>query len=231
MPVEWAGLYRDESGAEPIVIHNDGVELRTVIRGTTFVSDDFETWEPLERPAADSGFTLKDRYLENGYLAAFQLDVQIPLPVQTDDGLREARLDCRLEMLPEQSVLSMKLRMGDSTYTVKRTNESFEEILRDLHWKMPARSYLKACIACNWSDYHPVGNPVFGGLACFRDNKDGYRRVRSKADLFAIWGSSPEFEWVQETYLCDQFERRGPDVGYRGSFPGQDILRDGQSGG
>jgi hypothetical protein len=69
----------------------------------------------------------------------------------------------------------------------------------------------KACICCAWSGYSPAGSPFFGGLACFRDNKDGYRQVRDKRDLFNIWQSRTEY--VQETYLCGEFEPRGPDRG------------------
>ena len=58
------------------------------------------------------------------------------------------------------------------------------------------------------------GHDLFGGLACFRDNKSGYRAVRSEGDSFRIWATVTEF--VQETYLCPEFERRLPGTGYRG---------------
>ena len=55
---------------------------------------------------------------------------------------------------------------------------------------------------------------LFGGLACFRDNKTAYLGVQSKADLFRIWGTMTEF--VRETYVCPEFARRQPGAGYRG---------------
>ena len=54
-------------------------------------------------------------------------------------------------------------------------------------------------INCASSDYSPVGHGLFGGLACFRDNKEGYRKVKSKHDLFRVWGTMTGF--VQETFL------------------------------
>ena len=73
---------------------------------------------------------------------------------------------------------------------------------------------MKACINCAFSDYSPVGHGLFGGLACFRGNKAGYRGVTSKGGLFKIWDTMTEF--VQETYLCPEFEKRAPGTGYRG---------------
>ncbi len=59
-----------------------------------------------------------------------------------------------------------------------------------------------------------LGHGLFDGLACFRDNKQGYLSVQTKRDLFGIWGTMTEF--VQETFRCPEFERRAPGTGYRG---------------
>ncbi|MBA2544438.1 MAG: hypothetical protein H0V17_32650, partial [Deltaproteobacteria bacterium] len=84
----------------------------------------------------------------------------------------------------------------------------------DLQQKLPEGGYLRACIGCGLSDYSPIGNGLFGGLACFRETKTAYRAVSTKTGLFAIWDSLTEF--VQETYVCPEFERRRPGAGYRG---------------
>ncbi len=55
---------------------------------------------------------------------------------------------------------------------------------------------------------------MFGCMACFRDNKENYLQVSSKADIFRIWDTLTEY--VQETYLCPEFQRRRPGTGYRG---------------
>ena len=84
----------------------------------------------------------------------------------------------------------------------------------DLQRQLPAGSYLRACITCAYSDYSPGGNGLFGGLACFRGHKAEYLAVRSKRDLLDIWDKRTGF--VQETYLCPEFDRRQPGSGYRG---------------
>jgi hypothetical protein len=90
----------------------------------------------------------------------------------------------------------------------------FRDELLDLQKQLPPDTYLKTCINCAFSDYSPAGHGCFGGLACFRDNKAGYAAVASKWDLFRIWNSMTEF--VQETHVCPEFERRRPNTGYRG---------------
>jgi hypothetical protein len=76
----------------------------------------------------------------------------------------------------------------------------------DVQGQLPPGTHLRVCITCAYSDYSPAGHGLFGGLACFRGNKAEYLAVRSKADLFRVWGTMTGF--VQETYLCPEFDRR-----------------------
>lgn len=94
------------------------------------------------------------------------------------------------------------------------TSGWFEDELLDIQRKLPAEVYLRACIGCGLSDYSPYGHGLFGNLACFRATKAAYRSVTNKHGLFAIWSSATGY--VQETYLCPEFERRRPGTGYRG---------------
>lgn len=90
----------------------------------------------------------------------------------------------------------------------------FEDELLSLVSLLPSGFALQTCITCGLSDYSPYGHGSFGSLACFRDAADDYRRVCSKAGIFAIWGRLTEF--VQETHHCDHYEPRIPGSGYRG---------------
>jgi hypothetical protein len=110
--------------------------------------------------------------------------------------------------------LTLELRLGGRTYQSSGRSGWFEDEMLDVQGQLPPGTYLRACITCAYSDYSPIGHGLFGGMACFRDNKAEYLAVRSKADLFRIWGTMTEF--VQETYLCPEFERRQPGTGYRG---------------
>lgn len=58
---------------------------------------------------------------------------------------------------------------------------------------------------------------VFAGEACFRDNKAAYQAVSNKRELLQAWDTRTEF--VRETHLCPDYQRRRPHAGYRGGFP------------
>ena len=220
--VSWSGWYRDRYGSEPIVIDNDGHRLVTRVRGLEFCGEDFDALEPVAGAAAAEGRFV----LSGGYLCSFVLEWDVPLPVVVAGDEVGGVLHCRLTAGSprgphgglDAEELTATLQFGESVIATDRPCGFFEDALSSIHRRLPTDTYVKACISCAWSDYPPAGQPLFGGMACFRDVKDEYRRATTKADLFRILDKRTG--WVPETYLCDQFERRGADAGYRGSFPG-----------
>jgi hypothetical protein len=113
----------------------------------------------------------------------------------------------------DRELLALRLSVDGRQYCSSGRSGWFEDELIDIQRQLPEGTFLKACITCAFSDYSPAGHGLFGGLACFRDNKIGYKLVKSKSDLFRIWDTKSEF--VQETYVCPEFERRAPHAGYR----------------
>ena len=218
MPVTYPATYGDRFGEERTSIRNDGKMLSVTIRGVEFTGGDFDGLEPVVGTDPDmlSSFTL-----QQNALCSCVIDAVIPVPVVTPEGTTEGVLAAHLELgdpAPnggiDREYLSLRLGFGDQAYTSKGWSGWFEDELVDLQRQMSEGTYLKACITCAYSDYSPVGHGLFGGLACFRDNKPGYRSVRTKRELFEVWGTMTEF--VQETFLCPEFERRSPGTGYRG---------------
>jgi hypothetical protein len=218
MLVRYPARYSDRSGEEPILVRNDGKILSVTIRGVTFQGSDFDALESMPGTDPDllSSFTL-----QQNALCFCVIDVEIPVPIATPHGVTEGVLAAHLELgnpAPnggiDREFLSLRLGLGDRVLTSRGWPGWFEDELADLQRQMPEGTYLKACISCAFSDYSPLGHGLFGGLACFRDNKAGYRSVRTKRDLFEVWGTMTEF--VQETFLCPVFERRAPGTGYRG---------------
>jgi len=219
--VSWSGWYRDRHGSERITIDNDGQLLTLRVRGVELAGEDFDALEPVGDGAV-AGVPLE---FSGGVLCSCALEWEVPLRAVAA-GIE---VDCVLHWSlllgsptgPGKGLdaeeLTVALHVAGSVYAPDRAYGLFESALEDVHRQLPADTYVKACIACAWSDYSPGGQPLFGGLACFRDVKDAYRQVKTKADIFAIW--SDRTAYVQETYVCDEFERRGSDAGYRGSFP------------
>ena len=108
----------------------------------------------------------------------------------------------------DSEVVELALEFQGQTFRFMGTSAWFEDELVDLQRRLPSGVYMLACVNCAFSDYSPAGHGCFGGLACFRGAKEAYKKVNTKADLFQAWDRLTEF--VQETYVCPEFERRRP---------------------
>ncbi len=214
----YAGTYLDAHGSEAIEIVNDHTTLRTSIRGLDFAGHDFDGLAPLadETAVRAAGFTLA-----NGDLCACELRWEMPVMLGTAGENQVARLAAHLILgnpTPTGGIdredLQLRLVSSHGVIDSAGTSGWFEDELLDIQRKLPTDVYLRACIGCGLSDYSPYGHGLFGSLTCFRGAKAAYRSVSSKQDLFAIWESATGY--VQETYLCPEFERRRPGTGYRG---------------
>jgi hypothetical protein len=214
----YEGTYADRFGVEPIIIHNDGRVLRTTIRGVSFRGREFDGLSPEERtpPGMLSSFTL-----QHGDLCSCVLECDIPVPVVTGAELAEGRLHVRLRLGEpadngglDAETLALSLTVGGDTFHGSGRSGWFEDELLELQAALPEGTHMKACINCAFSDYSPYGHGLFGNMACFRDNREEYLSVKTKADIFRVWDTLTEY--VQETYLCPEFRRRRPGTGYRG---------------
>ncbi|MGW0559428.1 DUF6304 family protein [Streptomyces sp. NPDC003016] len=219
----WAGWYRDREGSVAVAFTADGQRLRTRIRGVGFEGDSFDALDPVAAlPADGAGFTLS-----GGSLCDCVFEWDIPLPVYADGRVHRAVLSCLLTLgrpLPsgglDREHLALELHFGGAVYASERAENDFEHALTVIQRRLPPGAYLRSCISCAFSDYHPSGSGLFGSLACFRRTKDEYRAVGGERELFELWDLRSGF--VQETWACPDFERRpaqGPGTGYRGAFP------------
>ncbi|MEU0729919.1 DUF6304 family protein [Streptomyces sp. NPDC006140] len=222
----WPGRYTDRHGSQEVVFETDGRELiRTTIRGVLFEGDSMDDLGALAGEPPEAMF----RFL-HGALCSCLLEWRLPLPVEgAGQGVREGVLHCALR-LPDPAAgtasgadresLVLTLRLDGREYGGADDCGDFENGLYAIQRELPPGTRLKACIACAWSDYSPVGHGLMAGLACFRDVKARYRQVDGKhgpRGIFALWPAHTEV--VQETWLCGDFEPRGAHAGYRGTFP------------
>jgi Family of unknown function (DUF6304) len=218
MTTTYPARYKDRFGEESTTILNDGETLTMVVRGIRFRGTDFDSFEPqdVSDPAQLSSFTFL-----HGSLCYCVIGADIPVPVVTPTGIVDGLLTFELELgepLPTGQMDHERLKLGltfsGQNFSSDGKTGWFEGEMLDLQGKLPPGTFMKACINCAFSDYSPYGHGLFGGLACFRGNKEGYRAVSGKDDLFDVWDTMTEF--VQETHLCPEFERRVPGTGYRG---------------
>jgi len=215
--VEYQGTYTDKNGSEPITICNDGTTLRTVIRDIVFEGEMFDDFAPVGRDDSD----ISDRFpLKYGILESIIIEWKMPIPIWQGDQETESILHVRLEMGPwaewniEYQRLWLVLEYDNRRFTNSKPDAWFEYAMLDIQSQLPDDVYMKACINCLYSDYSPYGHGMFGCMACFRTCKEEYLQVKSKDDYWPVLEKCQRI--VQETYLCDKFERRVPGTGYRG---------------
>jgi hypothetical protein len=215
---EYAGTHTDARGTEHIVIANDGCTLSVEIRGIRFSGGDFDGLSPesARMEEARELFTLC-----RGCLCECQLAFAIPVLVFVDGERLEVPLEVALSLGEPLSngslaheIVKLALRLPLRTVASSGRSGWFEDELLEIARALDDNERLLACITCQFSDYHPVGHGLFGGLACFRDTKDEYLAVTDKQGLFALWDRQTEL--VQETHVCADHLVRRPGTGYRG---------------
>jgi uncharacterized protein DUF6304 len=217
--MEWSypTRYSDRRGVELTTLRNDGAKLSLRLRDIMFWGRDFDSLQPDPDSTLEalSNFDLHWRALCN-----CRIECKMPIAVVVGCKTTTCPLEMRLDLgRPtangglDTEVLTLSLYADGQAFRSAGNSGWFEDELLSLQSSLPQGTYLKACISCAHSDYSPYGHGLFGGMACFRNLKEQYSRVKDKFDLFPILD---EAEVVQETYLCPEFEKRQSNAGYRG---------------
>lgn len=211
-------IYRDQFGEEVTTIENNGSFLRMVIRGVEFESSMLDDWEavtPLETTQLVS-FPLR-----GNELCSYSLDFEMPVPVVVSDRIIQAILRVHFELgkpkpngAIDREELQLELLVEGQSFKSQGKYGWFEDALREIHEILPAGMFIKSCFSCAYSDYSPAGSGAFGCMACFRNSKQAYLSLKGKAAYFNLQKEIAEY--VQETYLCPEFEKRVAGTGYRG---------------
>jgi hypothetical protein len=209
--------YSDAHGSEATTIANDSATLRLSLRGVEFMGRDFDSLEPTgATPEQLWQFTLN-----HGSLCSCRIDCRIPVPVHDRGGALDGWLSMEL-LLGDPCAnggldceqLRIVLEYDGQRFAGSGTSGWFEDELLSIQAQLPEGVYFKACINCLYSDYSPYGHGLFGSMMCFRNLKAEYLKVTTKQEFWSVHGRQDRF--VQETYLCPEFERRIPGTGYRG---------------
>lgn len=216
----YPATYHDRQGEEATTIANDGKTLRMVVRGVEFTGESFDFFEHCLDPGdpALASFSLHGRDL-----CSCVIECDMPMQVAVGNETLDSNLHMRLDLGDprpggdrgiDREELLLNLTIAGKSFSSCGQHGWFENELLEIQAALPGGMYMKCCTTCAFSDYSPYGNGMFGCMACFRDNNAAYRAVKGKASLFAIWDTLSGF--VQETYLCPEYERRKPGSGYRG---------------
>jgi hypothetical protein len=215
---KYPAQFEDARGVEDTSIYNDGVNMWMTVRGFTLRGQDFDGFSP---PETELEASRQHFSVHQGDICSYRLSWTMPLGVLVAGRALDASLSATLVLgapLPNGGVdaesLQLELELPGRTLRSGGTSGWFEDELLDLVRQLGDPHGIRSCITCAYSDYSPYGHGLFGSLACFRDSKAAYLAVRNKFDLFSIWGQMTDF--VQETYLCEQYAPRPNGTGYRG---------------
>lgn len=216
----YPAIYRDRFGETTTTLYNDGKQLCMTLRGVEFTGRSLDFWEPSAQ--ADATLLQSFTFTKSGRdLCEYTLEFDMPIPVVFHTEHVQGILHILLTLgvatpngAVDREILFLRLTVGDYAFASQGKVGWFEDELLDIQRQLPEGMYMHICFGCAYSDYHPVGNGLFGDLACFRNKKQEYLAIRNKHALMNLWDT--RLELVQETYHCPEFERRKPGTGYRG---------------
>ncbi len=219
MSARFPARYRDRHGEEDTVVALEGVSLRMVVRGVTFVGDDFDGFAPVDRsaealarfPLAPVRVTAPDAPpIVEPTLTDFELAFEMPLTAVVAGAARPGTLHVRCDLRRDRGndgvVLSMRWTGEGADVAAHSRDGYFDEALTRLQGELPEAAFLRACVACEWADLGPRQG-MFGGVACYRRDKAGLRALRARPGLRAKWPwRELDAESVPETHACGEFQ-------------------------
>lgn len=214
MKLAFPCTYSDEHGAESALLFNDGETLSMTLRDVDFSGSDFDDLrpEPGCSPRALQKFTF-----HSGALCACTLSLEMPITVSVRGEVRTRPLHAHLILGKarasgsglEDERLRLAITLEGKRYTTSGKFGWFDDELEELSGLLPAHIFLKICHGCALSHYPAAGYGLFGGLICFKRHKELARTAAHKSPEYWQLFEEPVDSWVQETFVCGEFEREG----------------------
>lgn len=196
--------YKDKYGEIKTEIDTDGNTMNLTLRGIEFKGVDFEG---LEGKIDESKFEYV--IYENGIgdLTNFELTVAIPINIIWNGKEVIGNITAFVSTGNENSIVRLKLKTEFGIFEDEKEYGYFEDALLGIQKKLPKNTKIKTCLSCKYSNYHPVGNGMFGGLNCFRNLKKDVEKICDKSDLMNLWDKGVENNStfnVQEVFVCNE---------------------------
>jgi len=209
-------VYKDHLGEISGTMTNDGHNVSVVLGLWEFSGTEFSDLK-LQSPAV-----LPDRFrFHHNTLCDCTFDFKMPILLNDKHQVIQAELSIVVKLgkpdnrggLDREDYKITLIYAGEQVHSSGKSGW-FEDELLEIQKQMPKNVFIKSCINCQFSDYSPYGHSAFGAMLCFRNLKQEYNKVRTKRDFLDLHNRYDRF--VQETFICDEFERRVSGTGYRG---------------
>ncbi|KZS39716.1 hypothetical protein AWE51_08680 [Aquimarina aggregata] len=225
--VTYKAIYKDRFGEEKIEVVNDFETLSFQLGNLKFKSNTFdfelENYQNYSKDQLQRFTFNKIPYLNGGYcydLCNCEFTFFIPISILSikNQKIIERELVVSLELgksLKNGSLdkidLQMSIELDSKIYKAKGMD--FEHLANNLLHQFKGFYRFKNCFGCQFSDYSVYGQDIFGTMLCFKNQKKEYNEVKSKEAYLDL---EREDKVVQEIFLCEEFEVRQGNTGYRG---------------
>jgi len=223
--LKYKGFYTDSFGSTPIVLLNDFKTLFVEIDGVPFSGEDFSDFSIvkgkkylLEKTDRFNFFPSvfnssdSDLVLCNCTFKIIIPQIIIDLRNQTSIVV-DLDFECELKVKDNLYVTEffrITLTIDGNLYSA--SGDIVELVLDRLNKQFEGLYSFKNCYGCMYGDYSVFGQNSFGGMLCFVNQKDAYKKADTKDEYMEL---EPD-AFVQEIYCCNAFEPRTAGAGYRG---------------
>lgn len=195
--------YKDKFGIEDTELLSDGSSLYLTLRGITFSGVDFELLEGL---LDESKFEYEKYCDGSATLTKFELTVHLPIILINEGNDYTANLKAIVNV-GNKKYLPVYLELDTTYSTFKVSNMDFEGALIAIQRLLPERTDIKTCLSCKHSNYHPLGNGMFGSLHCFKKVED--EKFSDKSELMHLWEKAvleQKLFNVNEVHVCSEHQ-------------------------
>jgi hypothetical protein len=214
--------YADKNGECETTIRNNWKILRMSVRSVEFCGSSFDNF----RPAENTSKQVMDSFDfdSHGELSDFQIECEVPVRIFENDEESAAGLNIRFERKTgknqsEDDVYDLLLTLRYKGQNIQsKVYSDFEDCLGEIKTqlgKLEKSPVLKCCFGCALSDYSVYGHGIFGDLICFKNLKERYLNMKTHYDYYDLLEET-NLDYVQEIYLCSEYQARRPHTFYRG---------------
>ncbi len=216
---KYKAVYTDKYKKEDIEILSNGSVMSLTLRGIEFEGIDFEG---LTGKVDNSKFKYDMCQDGVGDLTDFRVEVQFPIKINHKDNTTIETIRFVIDVGDTSEIKGLEpvantveLSTSFGKFKSNKKVEFFEDSIIEIQNMLSSNTKIQSCISCKYSNYHPVGNGMFGSLYCFKKMKSTLKTVTNKYDLMDIWtdeaiNNGTIFN-VQEIYECEEHVFIGKD--------------------
>lgn len=217
--IQYPTVYKDKNGEITTLFYSDGSSLKIQLRETDFESYSFTD---LETKETDTSKLLLFEFTTNSQIPVLtHCEFTITIPTSVDNNTIKEKADlliyakCCTDFGPykEANTIQLQLKYTNETYYTKDYDD-IETALIQLQLQLPTNRTIMNCLSCKYSNYHPLGNDMFGTLYCFKKIKDKTEKIKDKYTLMEIWDiayKEDQLIQTQETFICNEYQPTHPD--------------------